>query len=425
MSSPTAGLLDGPQDLRRGTRIVSRCEPPPPACVIGDLSLVRALGKAGVPVIGCVPKGSAVAHSKYCVGALELPDVVHEPTAAVAALIDYATRQPQPPVLFYQGDHDLLMVCRHREELAAHFRFLIPREPLVEDTVDKLRFSDLAIRYGLPTPPTMVLRRATISAEQVARWQHFPAVLKPSTRADWFDSPLLEGASGSQGKAIAVADRQALERILPLIQSHGTDCVLQACVEGGEDRVVSYHAYVREGGQIVAEFTGAKIRTSPRVYGLSSFLTLTDDAQVRDLGRRCLYKMGFAGVVKLDFKRDHRTQQLFLLEANVRFSLWHHLGAAAGVNIPYLVYRDLIGEPVVVDRPIRPRAAVRWMALRKELRAVREHRRARELSWGSWLRDVLSADIQEDLSLTDPAPNLMELATIVTRRLPWRRQTGS
>jgi predicted ATP-grasp superfamily ATP-dependent carboligase len=40
------------------------------------------------------------------------------------------------------------------------------------------------------------------------------------------------------------------------------------------------------------------------------------------------------------------------LEINPRFTLWHHAGAVAGVNIPALVYADLTGTP----RPATARA---------------------------------------------------------------------
>ena len=53
-------------------------------------------------------------------------------------------------------------------------------------------------------------------------------------------------------------------------------------------------------------------------------------------------RLGFRGVIKLDFKEDERDGCLYLLEANPRFNLWHHPGAIAGVNLPALVYSDLV-----------------------------------------------------------------------------------
>src|SRR6266480_5798567 len=68
-------------------------------------------------------------------------------------------------------------------------------------------------------------------------------------------------------------------------------------------------------------------------------------------------RLGLRGVAKLDFKRAP-DGQLYLLEVNPRFTLWHHLGARAGVNIPALVYADLAGLPR--GRVLQARAGVRW-----------------------------------------------------------------
>ena len=90
--------------------------------------------------------------------------------------------------------------------------------------------------------------------------------------------------------------------------------LIQASVEGGEENILSYHAYVRPSGEIVAEFTGRKIRTAPKVYGRSTYVEITDDREVRDLGRATVAKLGFSGVLKIDFKRDRRDNRLYMLE---------------------------------------------------------------------------------------------------------------
>jgi hypothetical protein len=58
------------------------------------------------------------------------------------------------------------------------------------------------------------------------------------------------------------------------------------------------------------------------------------------------------GGAKLDFK-SAPDGRLLLLEINPRFNLWHHLGAVAGVNLPALVYADLVGLPRPATRPAR------------------------------------------------------------------------
>jgi predicted ATP-grasp superfamily ATP-dependent carboligase len=382
--------------------------------VIGDLSLVRALGRCGIPVAAAIsaPR-SPLPWSRYCEATLRTASFVDDPERAVADLSRWAKAQSEPPVAFYQGDHDLLALSRSRAALAPHLRCVLPAAALVEDLVDKLRFAALAARVLLPTPSTMTLKRSEAGAS-AAVWEEFPCVLKPAVRTRWFGSPLLE-ERGNQ-KAVFIRDRRGLERALPLVARHETDFILQAAIAGGEERVVSYHAYVRPGGEVVAEFTGKKVRTAPRTYGLSTCVEITDDAEVKRLGRSVLERIEFSGVVKIDFKRSSTDERLYLLEINPRFNLWHHPGALAGVSLPELVYQDCV-EPGSARARGSVRCGVRWIAPREDLRALGEYRAAGAISRIGWLREVLAADINEDLCLRDPMPGLFELVGIVQRRL--------
>jgi predicted ATP-grasp superfamily ATP-dependent carboligase len=202
---------------------------------------------------------------------------------------------------------------------------------------------------------------------------------------------------------------------LPAVRGYHADFLLQESVEGGEERIVSYHAYVREGGEIAGELTGRKVRTYPRTHGLSTHVEITDDVEVRLAGRRVLRQTGFHGVVKLDFKRDSRDGRLWLLELNPRFTLWNHPGAVAGVDLPRLVYDDLTGGPRRVAGPAR--AGVRWMLVRADLKAAREAHTAGEGSLLRWGWELATASIREDLMLTDPMPSIHDLADVLRRRL--------
>jgi D-aspartate ligase len=226
-------------------------------------------------------------------------------------------------------------------------------------------------------------------------------------------------------KAIRVETRGDLEGLRDLVESHESDFLLQEAIEGGEERIESYHAYVRPGGEVVGEFTGRKLRTWPRRYGFSTCVEISGVEDVRRDGRAILEKIGFHGVVKIDFKRDIRTERLFLLELNPRFNLWHHPGAAAGVSIPALVYRDCV-EPGSAKPAGTARAGVRWMSAREDLRALREYRATGEMSAGRWLMQFLTATINEGFMLRDPMPGLAGLGGTLKRkvgRLFGRRST--
>lgn len=165
---------------------------------------------------------------------------------------------------------------------------------------------------------------------------------------------------------------------------------------GPESRIESWHAYVDAQG-VVADFSGAKLRTFPQAYGESIWLQITDKADVRAEGRRAAAALGLKGVCKIDFKRAP-DGTLWLLEVNARFNLWHNLGAAAGVNLPAMVHADLSGLP----RPI-PGTCVRastWVETRELLRGMTaegEHARA-------WLAAVASSTTRSTGAWSDPMP---------------------
>ena len=377
----------------------------PLACVIGDLSMVRALGRDGIPVaVAASHPASKVKLSRYCKAEVRTPSWVDDPEGALAALLAWGAGQREAPVVFYQGDHDMLALSRGRSRLAPHLRCVLPPAELVETLADKLRFAALAERLGLPVPLTLTLPRGS----ELRGWHRFPCVVKPVMR-----SPRFAQLARNQ-KAILIRDRSEMAALLTLIEGHDTDFVVQQAIDGGEEYVESYHAYLRPGGQIVGEFTGRKLRTWPLHCGYSTYVEITDTEDVRRLGRSVLEKVGFSGVVKLDFKRDPRSLRLYLLEINPRFNLWHHPGAAAGVSIPALVYRDCL-EPGSA-RPAGPaRAGVRWVNAHDDWRAYQG-------SSARWLAGVLTADINESFLVGDPLPALDDALGILHRKLATLRE---
>ncbi len=385
----------------------------PLACVIGDISMVRALGRCGIPVALATSEPDApMTRSRYCEVIVPVPSWVSAPDQAIDVLIDWARTQTRKPVLFYQGDHDLVAVSRARDRLAACFELVLPSAELVEGLSDKFRFADLAARCELPVPPTLRLYRGEDYRERAKSWTSFPAVLKPSMRTEWYER------IGSTQKALRVQTSADLEQAWQLLGDNDLDLLLQAAVEGGEEQIVSYHAYVRKDGSTAAEFSGRKIRTAPRLYGMSSHVQITNDPQVLEEGRRVVRKLGFTGVLKIDFKIDVRDLRLYLLEINARFNLWHHPGTVAGVPIPEIVYRDCVGGgPRVSSTVLVKRPGVRWVDPMLDRRAFKDYRAAGELSRASWLAQLLTVEVNEGFSWRDPMPGLVSLRGRVRQKL--------
>ena len=374
----------------------------PLACVLGGMDLVRALGLAGIRSAVVAPPGDFPRFSRHAKVVIDAVDASSRPTELVESLLRFARTQPSKPVLFYDGDFKLLAISRNRETLAEAFTFVVPEAELTEDLLDKARFQSLAERVGLPVPRSAP---AVPAAGPPSFDLEFPLVVKQVTRQNVQWSPL------ARTKAIPVADRAALDELWPRLGSASVDVLLQELVPGPETLVESYHSYVDQSGAIAAEFTGRKIRTYPSLYGYSTALEITNEEDVRELGRDVLRKLDFRGVAKLDFKRHPETGRLYLLEINPRFNLWHHPGAKAGVNIPALVYADLTGLPRPPVEPVP--SGARWIHPFFDLRASR----AEGISLFRWLPWALRCEAKYAFALDDPLPIPRAIAARLRRRI--------
>ena len=172
-------------------------------------------------------------------------------------------------MLFYQEDRELLLVSRYRDRLARCFRFVLPAAHVVEDLVDKGRFQLLARRLRLPVPRAEILQTWSAATGQLDL--RFPLIIKPLTRRTDRWTPI-----GGAAKAIPVPSAAALAALWPRLAVSGLPLLLQEAVPGSETQMESYHVYVDRAGEIVAEFTGRKLRTWPVQYGHSTALMVVD-----------------------------------------------------------------------------------------------------------------------------------------------------
>lgn len=388
---------------RRGT-VVLRAAPPPPAlaCVMGDMDLLRPLAAAGIACAVVARPGAPALYSRYARSRLAWDDFAKNVDDLVETLAGFGESQAERPVLFYEEDAQLVIVSRFRERLERAFRFVVADAPLVEDLLDKARFQALAERHCLPVPPARRFNPAAVEPADLGLL--FPVIIKPLTRLErWNDALGLR-------KALEAKDAEALRALWPQLIALDIDLLAQELVPGAEAAIESYHCYVDRRGDVAGEFTGRKIRTFPPSYGHTSALEITDAADVQRQGRAIVERLGLTGVAKLDLKRDPQGG-LHLLEINPRFNLWHHAGAAAGVNIPALVYADLTGLP----RPAaaRAQAGIRWCRPWADFPAARTAG-IRLTAWASW---TFRCERKSALSWDDPMP----LFRAVIHRLIARR----
>jgi predicted ATP-grasp superfamily ATP-dependent carboligase len=400
----------------RSPERVVLAEASPPAVICGDLNMLRCfVGTTISTLVVASDPNEVTLRSRYCKES-RLIAPTSQPEQAVADLEAIGRSYPERPVLYYGSDSMLLLVSNNRERLARFFRFRMPSAELIDATVDKTRFAELAARHELPTPRT-VTQAERLDAAEIPERIGFPCLLKPSEHTRWHAARAAGGAPPL--KAIRAEDARELEQACEELRRYCDSFIAQQWIRGGDDRIYSYHAWLSEASEPCIYFCGKKIRTYPKDTGVSTYLELVKEPRIAALGAEACRRLGLVGPVKLDFKQDEVTGEFYLLEVNARFTLWNYLGAASGVNLPLIAYMDLTGKRC--ESPHDYRTDVRWLSFSNDLRAfLRDYHPAGNLSFRQWLGSYRGPKIYDVFSWKDPAPfgaSLLQYSRALAARL--------
>lgn len=346
-------------------------------------------------------KNSPVRFSRYCHDYRVLPSPSQDPESALEVLLEVSGGCDEIPVLYYVEDSMLNLVQNNRTTLDRHYHLLMPDDSIAQACNDKAKFANFARVHGLPIP-----RQISSKEIEEGRDIHelgFPLVIKPSSHVGWFKSSAIKATGGNPSKIVLAKDRAEANTLLALTREFTKDFVVQEFIPGAENQIYSYHAFANENFEPIGWYVGRKIRCYPSVGGVSTYIELVHDMPLAELGRDILNKLRICGPVKMDFKKDPRTGAVYLLEINLRFNLWHHLGAACGVNLPVLAYRYFSGE--LVRQASCYRTDLRWMSFKYDMKAVvGDYLPSGECTALGYLRSLLTPRIHHVFAWSDPLP---------------------
>lgn len=371
----------------------------PPAFVFGltanGLSIVRSLGGRGIEVFGLDHDPSRIGYfSRFCRRRILLDDPSGDPAAAAAKIVRTAAATGTRPVLILAADDYLGLFAARYDELTAPFLHALPPPGVIETILDKRKLAAVAEALDLPRPRTAALRSAE-EAEALAPAFGFPVLLKPAVgyrtrRKTGFE----------RRKLLVLPDADSLRAALRSGAVDPAEMMLQEPIPGPDHAITAFHAYQDRTGRELACYTKKKLRQYPVHFGDGCAIETSWEPEAAGLGRRLLEGLGFRGISGIEFKRDDRDGRLKLIEINGRTVMSNGLAVACGVDLPWIAYRDLTGEPV---EPIRSfESGVRWFRVRHDWAAFRRYRRERTLTLGGWLRSYRGRRIYAMFSRQDP-----------------------
>jgi predicted ATP-grasp superfamily ATP-dependent carboligase len=386
------------------------------------LALTRSLGRRGVPVYRFHPDRTLVdLTSRYCTH-VPCPNLYDDPAGLVEALADFAKQRGTRPVLFPASDGAAQFIADNTRALKEHFRLTSPNAARIGRTQHKRTLIETARSLGVPVPQTYFPASAS-ELPEIAGRVSYPVIVKPVYSPDWKRSEFI--SAFGRTKALEISGPAELIDSCGRLIAFGGPFMIQEIVPGPDENLVTFLGYVGEDGAVLAGCTRKKLRQYPPGFGYCSLTESVDDPEVMDLAMELLRALDYSGIGCVEFKRDARDGTPKLIEINTRAVRTSMLAIAAGVDFPWIAYRDCV-SPGTVSPVLLAKVPVRWVHLRDEVWAALSLIRRRELSVLQWLGGFVGKPIVvAEFSWDDMRPGLLCWASIphrlvskLFRRLP-------
>lgn len=365
------------------------------------LAAVRSLGAAGYRCVVCGSSGHPIAGaSKFASSTVRLPDPANAPEQFVSGLAE-VVRNERVQIVIPVTEASLFALLPVKEQISANIPF--PELTAFLSVTDKARVLKAAEEIGIRVPDQRVIEGPGQTFESTPA---FPLVLKPIRS-------VYTAGDGTRGKVGVewVHSAQELEAALHAYPQPAFPILAQQVVSGpGIGIFVLVHA-----GRLLAQFSHRRIREKPPAGGVS--VVRQSEPMDRDLLERSLAlleSLGWSGVAMVEYKRDERTGEAFLMEINGRFWGSLQLAIDAGVDFPRLLADVSLGRTVEpVDSYDFARCRWFWGDVDHLIARWRDpsagwRDRARSLS--DWLRGFGPGYRSEVFRWSDPGPFLRESA---------------
>jgi D-aspartate ligase len=370
------------------------------AVVIGGhfqgLGVVRALARYGVRVAVIDSEPCLSRFSRYVSTYVRSPNVRNQQTF-LHFLKRLALHQHLDGWVVYPTDDETVhFLSRHRDALKDFYRIPTPSWDVIKFVYDKKQSYRLAEKIGIPIPRTYYPK----NLDDVKRMDApFPMIIKPAVMRNFFR------ITGK--KVFRARNRQELEAMY--VQA-------STIIDPGEILIqeeipdVSHHLYsfcpLFKEKKVLAKIIAKRPRQHPMDFGQASTFAETVDIPVLEiLGSRFLSAIDYYGLCEVEFIQDPRDRQFKFLEVNPRIWGWHTIAVRAGVNLPYLLYSDM------VERHVKNgyfEEGIKWMRLTTDIPTVVSEVLKGRMKLKDYVRSWKGEKEFAVFSLNDPLPFIGE-----------------
>jgi len=364
------------------------------------LGVLRTLAEKNIPIIVLDSEHCISKYSRFKKKYIKSPHPSESETY-LNFLVNLAKREKiQGWVIFPNSDEAVYVLSKYKDVLKEFYRIPTPNWEVTQNVYNKEKTYQIAEKYGIPIPRTYYPESLS---ELLELNLQFPVVIKPSIRSHFYNK--------TQIKAFRINSKDELIKTYEWVCSiiDPSEVLVQDFIPGGPKNLYSFCPFFKDG-KVIISIMGRRTRQHPMDFGhASTYVELVNVPEIRSIGERFLRLIDFYGIAEVEFMRDPRDEKYKLLEVNPRVWGWHTLAIGAGVDFPYLLYQDMIGEQLEIGLPSNH---LRWVRLTTDIPTVFLEIVKGNIKVGDYITSMRGKKTDAVLSLKDPLPFLAEVVLI-------------
>jgi len=208
------------------------------------------------------------------------------------------------------GAQSVYLVNKFRKEISKKVVINLAPSKSINICLSKNKLLKLSNEIGIPIPK-IYKKKDLIQIIQNKEKFNKKIVVKPSSEL-------------SNSKVIYSSDIQRIEKIIRSKE----ELLIQEYINGYG---VGFFA-IYDNGTLKKFFMHKRIRENPPSGGSSVCAESIYDENLFFYGKKLLDKLNWHGVAMVEFKKEYKTNKLFLMEVNPKFWASHDLAISSGIN---------------------------------------------------------------------------------------------
>lgn len=360
------------------------------------LSIIRCLGAKGIYTVAIdyTKEGCYAAKSKYLKEHLIAPHYKEQETAFLTFLIDFAKEQVSKPVLFPCADPYVEFIDKHLLELKKYYLINMTEAGLWTSIMDKQSLHSLAVKHNVRVPET--IRTDDVAyIDRVNKEIGYPCIVKPT------DSPAF--MAKFRAKMFMCHNQEDVINAANKAHKEGLEVIVQRIIPGFDDHMYTFDAYLNQEARVTHWMTCQKFRQYPINFGASVYTKQRFVQELYDIGAPFMEAIGYKGFGEIEFKKDEKTGEFYLIEINVRTTTLNTLLDKCGINFPLLAYQELTGTNIG-SKAITYDTEIAFRYLFEDIIAIRDYIKTKQLSLFEVIKSLKLRKAPAIWSIDDPAP---------------------